>query len=508
MGLDELKILTGTLKPILQANKDRPLSALEDKPLSVLINEWDNLRADISFHKYWVLTSEEIKEITKEDAKLPYPETQFADTSSLDSCENWGAIERTDSEKFSNQLKEQQFSDITCSWLGENTLFSARLSFDSNSKVFIFTPDSQENNERTMSSIKPRNLREVSSADNLDGCGLWGDIVRNDYSEFTEQLSNFDGPFYCYWKGEDELAVLNGEVKLEGFVLVTPGKVTSWDEVTLDIFKEQANRVEDSEIEKCGGIRLDNSIEKVRSNFKEIISDKGVLSCYWINSNYLIVMEGLWDKLSLRGKNSQNYRDRVGFSFDEAFPELTSLIGSEKFYLKESDSIRNISLKLRKALLDIEATISGIIIKQEVLLFGGPPLLVLLQLYFLLHYVNFVILCDRTRRTIFPWIGIYKDVFSKCVFGASLCIVPPFAMFLFANERVAQNDLIAWAVFVVSVIISLLQLYFIIQFWFEKDGTVFGFFRAQLACYFNRFRRSNWFLAITRLLKAQATNRR
>ena len=540
MGLDELKILTDELKPILQVKEKESFSALS--------NKWDELRVDISFHKYWVLTSEKIIEITKEDAKLPYsellhpelphlelphpelphPETQTVDTLSLDSCKNWDNIYRTDSSEFSTQLQRQQFYLTqllyltqlqrqqfylsNCSWLGENTLFYAQLSFDSNSKAFIFTPDSQADSQEKNKYIMPLNesgnLRSVSSASNLDDCGRWSKVERNDYLEFTQKLSNLDVPFYCYWQDEDKLVVFNGKAKSEDVVLVTPEEVTSWDKVTLDSFKELANRVEDSEIEKCEGTHVDDSIEKIRSDFKKTTPNKGALFCYWINSNHLIVMKILWDKSLLPGIDIQNYRDRVGLSFDEAFPGLTSLRELQELYPEESDSISNILSKLKKELLDIDATIAGISVKQEVLLFGGPPLLVLLQLYFLLHYANFVVLCDRTRRTIFPWIGMYKDRPSKFVFCVSLCIVPPFAMFLFANEQVAQNDLIAWTVFAVSAIISLLQLYFIIQFWLEKDETVFDFFRAQLARNFNRFRRSNWFLAITRLLKAQATNRR
>ena len=470
MGLDELKILTDELKPILQVKEKEPFSALS--------NKWDKLRADISFHKYWVLTSEEIMEVTKEHAKLPHPETQTVDISSLDSCKNWNKIDRTDSSEFSTQLQIKNFYPSKCSWLGENVLFSELLPLNSNLEVSLLASDVQTKFKYIdiRSSIELENLRAVSNANDLDDCGRWSEIDRVDYQEFTRQLSNLVS-FYCYWNNEDALVVIDGNTKSGGFVLVTPGKIMSWNKVTIESFKRQANRVKNSEIEKCGSIHVDNSIEKIRSNFKKIDSNKGALFCYWINSNYLIVMETLWDKLPLSVRNNQNYRDRVGFSFDEAFPGLTSLrelqeFYPEEFYIKESDSIRNISSKLRKALLDIEATISGIIIKQEVLLFGGPPLLVLLQLYFLLHYVNFVILCDRTRRTIFPWIGMYKDAFSKFVFGISLCIVPPFAMFLFANERVAQNDLIAWTVFAASVIISLLQLYFIRRFWRKRDETV------------------------------------
>ena len=149
--------------------------------------------------------------------------------------------------------------------------------------------------------------------------------------------------------------------------------------------------------------------------------------CYWINPNALVIAEIDWNKIP---KILQSY---IGKKYEDAFPVLSSL-EDDSSILMVTDLVSKIQTELerRHIKLDKSVLILGVPLKDNVLFAGSPVLLVVLQIYFLVHYRQ-LLNSNRQRNAKLPstpWIGVYDDLLARLIMILTLFLMPPLAILL------------------------------------------------------------------------------
>ena len=402
-------------------------------------------------------------------SELPIPEVGPASVNDLSSCANWSEISRVDGQEFTDLLKQRGISNIECRWMGEDELFVIPVVAEYEDKGYRVSPQN-----RTLLAHTPNSLDDMSlvkSVINLDQCANWLDSGPIDTQDFENKFTDSDMPILCRWQDENSLIVIKAKLNYSNQkFMVTPRRVSEWEKLEPSLFRLAARRTRGADLNLCSGEKPADTTQ-YQDAFAAQASDNGFLLCYWYKEDILIVFtaslnENQW-------LNDQNLHDKIGFKFDVAFEELSQLEEFQALSFEtddlsinwEEDNVNEIREKLNKQRLEIgEATILGLPIKQEIILYGGPPLLVIMQVYFLLHFRQLLINLKH-RSHFIPWIGLYTDNYSKAVTIFTLTILPPTTMIFFAREDLGIETYLFGVVASISCFIAVFQAFVLSHYW-------------------------------------------
>lgn len=132
--------------------------------------------------------------------------------------------------------------------------------------------------------------------------------------------------------------------------------------------------------------------------------------------------------------------------FRDSFPDLSQYVLDREV---ESSSFHQLAVALEGLVDNVDSDspplpVFGIGIPVGVLLSWGPMLLIVIQLYFLLHYRRFVRRVSSGGDVVtVPWIGIYEDRTSKLVFALSIIALPVIAS-IAASAGYNEDDLVVF----------------------------------------------------------------
>ena len=436
------------------------LSGSEDSPtLLDLRKSWDEALEKIPIDGLLAFNTE--GSIVGTD---PLPELSRTTSDSLNNCAGYFTIERTNYVEYTERLREKSISSIKCAWLGENHLFVISSTSFPMSKLnwllVTFTggqsattdPDtfSSENDAPTSRrtgndidvTLGPRQsasqVTEALGAESLDQCKDWHSIERNDFTQFTNVINEFgwQGPVWCAWKGEDQLVFApidfhRGDQYPPEFhgsdqYMVTHNDIRAVDASRLDWTKPLLRRIEGKDFSSCLGTAKPENLDTLNRAIGHDLQDE-VYMCYWINPNNLVVGSIDWKKLPYL-EDRKDLTTYVGKEYTKAFPVLSFLESTETLNPQEPvNAIANI-LKAQRIQLDENMSILGVPAKGNILLTGGPVLLIVLQLYFLVHFRHLLSkISENTAPPSVPWIGVYRDRLSRLIMLLTLCLIPPVA---------------------------------------------------------------------------------
>jgi hypothetical protein len=153
-----------------------------------------------------------------------------------------------------------------------------------------------------------------------------------------------------------------------------------------------------------------------------------------------------------------NARDQAialtaGLSFEDAFPDLRRAAeGLESLTLHEFSAY--IERLTEESGTDIE--LFGARLPVDVLREWGLPVLIVMQLYLWLHVRMFA--AQRERKPLdstFPWIGAYRDFWSRFVTVASIALAPIAAIVLSLDARGSGVSCATWCLLLVVVVLSI-----------------------------------------------------
>jgi len=131
-------------------------------------------------------------------------------------------------------------------------------------------------------------------------------------------------------------------------------------------------------------------------------------------------------------------------TFAMNFPDLSALTldTSEYSFDKLRAILKNQSDRSRD---DIE--LFGLTIPAVVISTWGGPIVILVQLYFLLHFRAFRQQLALDRETpLAPWIGIYPDVISKATTVISAFALPPLSLGILVSQDIGSNPVFVFMV--------------------------------------------------------------
>ncbi len=153
-------------------------------------------------------------------------------------------------------------------------------------------------------------------------------------------------------------------------------------------------------------------------------------------------------------------------SFARNFPELSALTIDISDY--NFDKLKSIlERESSKAQDDIE--LFGLTIPAVVIAKWGSLIIVIVQLYFILHLRALRQQTGPTRDlTLAPWIGVYPDMLSRMTTAVSACLLPPLLLGIITLPDIATNPglviilaisvfLGAWAFYVMRMLWRLLE---------------------------------------------------
>ena len=371
---------------------------------------------------------------------------EFAPTTSdnLDDCSGYSNIFRSRYNEHTKMLKEKDINSIECVWLSEDDLFTISLTLPPSGLNWKLVTLSDENDTPvsrqsdspitiTSNSTKPAGgIGQARGIESLDDCADWNEIARLEFTQFTDALKKLEwqGPVLCAWEGEDDLLIASGKFNRGEKYIVTDTDIEPIDSLGLDWAKPFLRRIEGQDLSTCAGTSRG---EDSGQSYSRIIDKFGddALMCYWINPNALIVARIAWKKLpDLMGR--QELRSYIGKEYTRAFPELFSLEGTNGWTVKDSvDEIRT-QLERQRIQLDEDMSILGVPLKGNILLTGGPVLLIVLQLYFLVHYRQLLNWIRERKGNLppVPWIGVYHDFLARLIMILTLFLMPPSAILL------------------------------------------------------------------------------
>jgi hypothetical protein len=133
-------------------------------------------------------------------------------------------------------------------------------------------------------------------------------------------------------------------------------------------------------------------------------------------------------------------------SFERLFPELAETTA----YLS-SVTPKDLEQYLEEQARSSGAPISllGLQINRDLIEVWGVLLMLCVHLYFCMHYRALVSRLPRGDETLFPWIGLYRDLLSTLVFQISIAL--PFGVCLFAVLRDSSSHFnpleFSWLIF-------------------------------------------------------------
>ena len=397
---------------------------------------------------------------------VPLPTLTATYDFAIDGCAGWENISRFEYESFEKEMRQKGLASVDCGWIGEDQLLVVAIEIPD---VPMWQVTAQGTASIDKEKVRYRSFQEADSPADLGSCGRWQDIQRSEYQSFTDEMfKNTEQSIWCVWTGENELVYWSGSMdRHDEIYLVTPNGVTATERVQL--FSSSAQRASFDNLNRCGGVAPGNVDE-----WSQALDGKGageagradVILCFWSQDTHLVVFDIDWQQNTWVG---EQYRDKVGYKFSRIYPNLAAL---EADFLDDpldtavdrdsaitaDDSLNSIRGKLNRQLVRLEDTsIAGIPLKQNVVLYGGPPLLVLLQLYFFLHFRQLLFRAPPDKGTAVAWIGAYTDGVSRTVFALTAVVVPPACLILLAQQRIVPQVALTAAICAASVAIAVLQ---------------------------------------------------
>lgn len=158
----------------------------------------------------------------------------------------------------------------------------------------------------------------------------------------------------------------------------------------------------------------------------------------------------------------QTNKDWSHESFAVNFPELTAL--ALDFSDRDFDQIRAI-LQITANQIQNEVAVFGLSIPAVVVAKWGGPILVIIQIYFLLHLSQFR---DRIRNggvvKTAPWIAIYPDPLSKAATVVSAVMFAPLTLAVVVFGDVVQEPILGVAV-LASVGLAFFTIFVLREIW-------------------------------------------
>lgn len=148
----------------------------------------------------------------------------------------------------------------------------------------------------------------------------------------------------------------------------------------------------------------------------------------------------------------------VGFTFEERYPELNSMLGEVKsISMKDTEAL----LKSQKKLYSKDIKVFGATFNSSIL---GTVLIYLIgfcSLFFYMHWNEFVIVFKGLNKpkidNILPWIGIYNGILPRLMFLLSIVFVPVIITFILFLSSIDSsfffiNALGMFIVFILSLV--------------------------------------------------------
>ncbi len=405
--------------------------------------------------------------------KLSLSLSTVASVENLENCNNWNRIERFDAEPFTNALNQQRVKFVNCEWLGENLLVVQRYTYEASEGHVYHVSDKSPMVHALSDGLIPG---MASNASDLGNCGNWSNINRSDFRPISNLLTSVSFPVACTWLGEDELFIAKIQPTI-GLSLVTPEAAVPITESNAKSLISASRQIANNNLRDCAGT-APVQLTAFQQQLAQTVPDNEAKFCVWIGANSLLLFSVDWEK----GKPiiHPELRSRIGMKFGDAFPYLAEVVGdlseldnpgmfdsfeTDPPEISSKESIDSIQTQLDKKRIEIgQATIAGIPIKQEILLYCTPPLLVILQLYFLLHHRNLVNQLSG-RKLVYPWLGFYDDTPSICVSGLTLCILPSLSMLLFMLAEFGIAQWILALLLLTSIILASLTARSLREFW-------------------------------------------
>jgi hypothetical protein len=155
--------------------------------------------------------------------------------------------------------------------------------------------------------------------------------------------------------------------------------------------------------------------------------------------------------------------------FEKSFPFIKQTV-TPAFYNLELSSVRQIlegQLKRSGRIIEV----MGIKVPASAVSLWGVLALFILQLYFLLHCLEFSNRLQADHEAInTPWIGIYQNRISKALLISSLVLLPIIvsgvaAYFEIGNAQTLEQNLLSLAFFAASVLLALSTARIIFKVW-------------------------------------------
>ncbi|MDU9006931.1 hypothetical protein [Sedimentitalea todarodis] len=144
------------------------------------------------------------------------------------------------------------------------------------------------------------------------------------------------------------------------------------------------------------------------------------------------------------------------------FPELSAVAaGNDDLYFDKVTAF--IESKARQS--EGEVAIFGLAIPVAKVSSWGAPIVLVMQIYFLLHLRSLLQrLYKGGEPKLAPWIGVYGDRFARVISGTSVMVMPPATLYVVTAPEAAARPILAVGV-VTSGLLGLISFWVLREVW-------------------------------------------
>ncbi len=402
--------------------------------------------------------------VTRDGTRPPQDEDLFSSSGpavngDLSDCADWTTVTRSSYDDFDISALPQA---IECTWIGEDSVLYRRLEPRPIDEYSVATP----------TGLRPPTVAEhgraattMAPTEQLGECTDWADVSRFEFADISVHVDAYpseENSIGCQWLGENSLLLGPPTIPAEERFVITPSGIEAIDRSIVP--PSQTDRPIGRQLEQCAAWDSVNVADysDFLSQLDSHISAEQAIFCRWLDRSSLLVYEIDWNLESNRDI-PQQVRDVAGADFEIAFPNLSQLeYSADGFGEWNGKTVAAVEQQLHENRLEFdELSVIGISMNRNLLLYGAGPLICIIQLYFLLHFRQ----VNSRDLEGFPWIGTYPDWQSRAVFGISVALLAPTALWLLTLTQAEEEMGFTLLVAIASTGLATWQSFVLYRFW-------------------------------------------